>query len=86
MLIARVPIYSEAGNPISPWYKDIYWSIGDSVGSFVSSIDPSTIEFVQADGDELSYVHNHFQNVPTNMSKTVNVWHEPWARFIAENL
>jgi hypothetical protein len=45
----------------------------------------SNVQMVQADGDELNYIHMYFSNIPFT-GKPVVRWHGDLAKFIVENL
>jgi hypothetical protein len=58
------------------------WHIGETI----PPIAFADIYKVTADGAELNYVQQMFRNIPMSYSKTTNVWHGDFAKFIANNL
>lgn len=66
-------------------YKEnqtLVWHVGEPVPQ-VSEMD--AIKSVQADGDELLHIADHFPNLPRSR-KSVNLWQGDLATFIAHNL
>jgi len=45
-----------------------------------------TVIDIQADGDELDYIHDFFTNLPSRPKARVVVWLAPFAQFIYDNL
>jgi len=63
--------------------REYQWHNGESK-PLLPSIE--AVEMVQADGDELVYIRQSFDGIPTRFMGRVTVWRGDMARFIAENL
>lgn len=59
---------------------DAVWHIGEK-----PPVAPGVL-VVQADGDELYYIHENFKNLPIHNSLLVQTWRGDFARFIVDNL
>ncbi len=61
---------------------DTHWRVGESA----PNIPENTIDSVQADGEELTYIRNNFQNIPICTHRHVVSWEGEMARFILRHL
>ena len=64
-------------------YYTMTWHVGEQ--SPTHQIETSAVTLVQADGDELLYLKQHFKNIPFS-DRSVNQWFGDMAKFIAGNI
>lgn len=60
--------------------RDIEWHIGQAI----HWLAPGDVQQVQADGDELEWILDKFENIPASKARVIT-WPQPWAGFIAAN-
>lgn len=65
--------------------QEFQWYVGQERPN-INRFAKSSVIKIQADGDELIHIQDGFQNIPYSRLKRVQVWFEPWARFIYDNL
>jgi len=63
---------------------EIWWV--DSARKPWESLKDITIVAIQANGDELQYIRDHFINIPMLAMKRTAIWKGEFARFIYDNL
>lgn len=64
--------------------KEIEWHIGEKINC--QPLHLTTTEEVYADGDELEWIKESFDNIPFHKINRVQNWSGDMARFIASNL
>ena len=84
-------MYLVLRNNVSKLASEIQWHVGEKLPCDLSE-KYTTLE-VQADGDELVYIVQHFHNLPiahicahTKTLAAVQKWRGDFAAFIADNL
>lgn len=79
-----IPVYDDQGyhdfNKIEE--KQYFWTVGEQ-----APIEKETDEILvfEAWGQELVFIRENFTNIPMS-NKSENMWRQPWASFILENL
>lgn len=61
-----------------PCHREFTWHVGTPF----NSSNPDLVEIIQADGDELTWITNHFRNLPTYTGRVVR-WYGDQAKAIA---
>lgn len=76
-------IYTETVN--SGVQHEYQWYVSQQKPN-INRFAESFIIKIQADGDELIHIQHGFDNIPFSRLKRVQIWYEPWAKFIYDNL